>query len=193
MLKILILGDNYSGKTRLMRRYTDDKFLGHVGHVTIGVDFSTKLLEIEPGVKIQLQMWDTAGVESFRRLIEPRVRGTHGFLLVFDLTDLRCFKDIRHSWWFPLVPEGSQCLLVGTKCDDQERREVSGEEAEDLAKDLNMPYMETSAVTGHNVKEVFETLSRQIYSAMQLKKTREEEERREEEQKDKSGTSCVLS
>lgn len=181
--KILVLGDNSVGKTCLLNRYTQDVFFN--ADVTIGVNYSTMSLEIESGILVKLEMWDTAGIEAFRSIVALHVPGKHGFLLVFDLTRPDTFENIKKSWWFSLVPEGSQCLLVGMKC-DYDDRVVSREEAELLAEELNMPYLEASAKTGHNVKEVFQMLVRQIYTAKQTEKAMVE-------QKDKSGASCVLS
>ena len=44
-------------------------------------------------------------------------------------------------------------ILLGTKQDLKDKREVSFNEAKGLAKGLNLPYIETSAATNFNVKE----------------------------------------
>ena len=47
-----------------------------------------------------------------------------------------------------------ELLLIGNKCDLEERREVPKEEGERLAQSLDIPFLETSAKTGYNICEV---------------------------------------
>lgn len=60
---------------------------------------------------------------------------------------------------------GISKVLVGNKCDIEESREVTYEEAVELAKDLDMNYFETSAKDGHNVCVVFSYVTRDILAA----------------------------
>ena len=53
-------------------------------------------------------------------------------------------------------------VLVGNKCDLEDRRKVSKEEGEELAKHYNIPYLETSAKSNICVEESFTTMARQI-------------------------------
>jgi GTPase SAR1 family protein len=50
-------------------------------------------------------------------------------------------------------------ILVGTKCDLESRREVTSEEGKGLAKEYNIPFIETSAKEGTNVEEAFLTIA----------------------------------
>lgn len=45
-------------------------------------------------------------------------------------------------------------MLVGNKTDLSEKRQVSMEEGERKAKELNVMFIETSAKAGYNVKQV---------------------------------------
>lgn len=45
-------------------------------------------------------------------------------------------------------------MLVGNKTDLSEKRQVSTEEGERKAKELNVMFIETSAKAGYNVKQV---------------------------------------
>ena len=55
-----------------------------------------------------------------------------------------------------------ELLLIGNKCDLEYCHDVSKEEGEQLAHSLDIPFMETSARTGYNIDEAFETLVRLI-------------------------------
>lgn len=63
--RIIMLGDSAVGKSSLLKRYTEDLFLDTINQ-TLGVDFYVHFLEVEPGVRVKLQFWDTAGQEKFR-------------------------------------------------------------------------------------------------------------------------------
>lgn len=98
-------------------------------------------------------------------------RNSVGGLLVFDMTSRASFDHIKE--WHDEVcervrPHKVLFVLVSHKCDrDAEmEREVSQQEAEKLAGQLGMPYVEASAKTGHNVREAFELLARRIHQGL---------------------------
>ena len=52
------------------------------------------------------------------------------------------------------APSDVELLLIGNKCDLEERREVPKEDGEQFAQSQDIPFLETSAKTGYNVCEV---------------------------------------
>uniref|UniRef100_A0A8C6WQM1 Uncharacterized protein n=1 Tax=Neogobius melanostomus TaxID=47308 RepID=A0A8C6WQM1_9GOBI len=192
--KIILLGDTCVGKTALLNRYVDDSFIPDAD-ITNGIDFRIRKVEIEPGVRVKLYIWDTCGVQRYRTIVSSYIRGIHGCLLVFDLSNCESFKRIEHD--LTLVSEiepRAPCVLVGSKSDHKHRC-VSREEAEVLAKTLGVPYVEASSLTGHNVKEAFETLVQMIYRNIpNAKHERFAVESRFEPQKEEPGASwsCLL-
>ncbi|XP_073095415.1 ras-related protein Rab-39A isoform X2 [Manis javanica] len=72
--RLIVIGDSTVGKSCLLHRFTQGRFPGLRSPAcdpTVGVDFFSRLLEIEPGKRIKLQLWDTAGQERFRFLLQP--------------------------------------------------------------------------------------------------------------------------
>lgn len=63
--RLIVIGDSTVGKSCLIRRFTEGRF-AQVSDPTVGVDFFSRLVEIETGKRIKLQIWDTAGQERFR-------------------------------------------------------------------------------------------------------------------------------
>ncbi|XP_033836948.1 ras-related protein Rab-39B-like [Periophthalmus magnuspinnatus] len=168
--RIIMLGDSTVGKSSLLKRYTEDLFLDTINQ-TVGVDFYVHFLEVEPGVRVKLQFWDTAGQERFRSVTRSYYRNSVGGLLVFDMTNRASFEHIKE--WHAEVCERVQpfkvvFVLVGHKGDLEENgeRAVSRDEAEKLAGQLGMPYVETSAKTGQNVREAFEMVARRVYQGL---------------------------
>ncbi|XP_035527756.1 ras-related protein Rab-42b isoform X2 [Morone saxatilis] len=168
--RIIMLGDSTVGKSSLLKRYTEDLFMESINQ-TVGVDFYVHFLEVEPGVRVKLQFWDTAGQERFRSVTRSYYRNSVGGLLVFDITNRASFDHIKE--WHGEVCERVQphkvlFVLVGQKNDRdaQGERVVSREEAEKLAGQLGMPYVEVSAKTGQNVRDAFELLTRRVYQGL---------------------------
>jgi Ras-related protein Rab-1A len=170
LFKILIIGDSGAGKSCLMLRYTRDDYRDN--HMTtIGVDFQTRFIQIKNEI-IKLLLWDTAGQEKFRSITEAYYRGSHGVLIVYDITDLKSFKNIKR--WLSDIQshalEDVQILLVGNKCDLIENRQVSYEQGKKLADDVGINFIETSAKTSMNVEEAFMMISTQIRASNKFKK-----------------------
>ncbi|KAJ8267016.1 hypothetical protein GJAV_G00137330 [Gymnothorax javanicus] len=163
--RLIVIGDSTVGKSCLLRRFTEGKFTD-ISDPTVGVDFFARLVEIEPGKRIKLQLWDTAGQERFRSITRSYYRNSVGGLLVFDLTNRRSFEHLK-DWLeeakMHVQPFQIVFLLVGHKCDLGQLRQVSREEAEQVASAFGMNYIETSAKDTVNVEESFTILTRDIY------------------------------
>lgn len=163
LAKILVIGDGGVGKTALITRFTEDRFV--VSYTaTIGVDFKSKLISCE-GKTLKMQIWDTAGQERFKNITQAYYRGATGILLAFSLTDRTSFHNVEK--WIAQIDDNAtkDCsrLLVGTKLDATQERVVSRTEAEALAVRMGVSYIETSAKNDEFVDETFELLGRQIY------------------------------
>ena len=116
--KIILLGDSSVGKTSLILRFCDNKFL-EIGTSTIGVDTKTKDVR-HNGKKIELEIWDTAGQERFRTLAKNSVQGADGIILVYDITQKKTFSNIKH--WYDNIKNNIDIdkvalILVGNKSD----------------------------------------------------------------------------
>ncbi len=160
LLKFIIIGPSGSGKSCLLLQFTDKRFLTD-HELTIGVEFGTRMIEVSAegagapsltgtqidGKKIKLQLWDTAGQESFRSITRSYYRGAQGALLVFDITKRSSFAHLQ-SWLEEVRRQGTDnmtVLVVGNKSDLASDREVTREEAETFARANNLRYIETSA------------------------------------------------
>ncbi|XP_035665521.1 ras-related protein Rab-6A-like, partial [Branchiostoma floridae] len=108
-------------------------------------------------VQVRLQLWDTAGQERFRSLIPSYIRDSTVAVVVYDITNANSFHQT--SKWIDDVrtERGSDVIimLVGNKTDLSDKRQVSLEDGERKAKELNVMFIETSAKTGYNVKQLF--------------------------------------
>lgn len=94
LFKYIVIGDSAVGKSCLLLQFTDQRFkLEH--DVTIGVEFGARTVNVS-GESVKLQIWDTAGQESFRSITRAYYRGSAAALLVFDVTNRSSFESIGH-------------------------------------------------------------------------------------------------
>lgn len=166
---MLIIGNSGVGKSCLLLRYAENSFNENFFN-TIGVDFKLKTVKHENDV-IKLQIWDTAGQERFRTLTASYYRGAQGIIIVYDVTDRETFDNVRT--WITEIEKYSQAgvckILVGNKCDMEDRRQVTFEEGKEFAAQFGMPFLETSAKATQRVEEAFDTMTKEIKEKMMSK------------------------
>ncbi|XP_070772831.1 ras-related protein Rab-6A isoform X2 [Enoplosus armatus] len=153
--KLVFLGEQSVGKTSLITRFMYDSF-DNTYQATIGIDFLSKTMYLEDRT-IRLQLWDTAGQERFRSLIPSYIRDSAAAVVVYDITNVNSFQQTT-KWIDDVRTErGSDVIimLVGNKTDLADKRQITTEEGEQRAKDMNVLFIETSAKTGYNVKQLF--------------------------------------
>ncbi|XP_060911495.1 ras-related protein Rab-6A isoform X1 [Labrus mixtus] len=154
--KLVFLGEQSVGKTSLITRFMYDSF-DNTYQATIGIDFLSKTMYLEDRTQIRLQLWDTAGQERFRSLIPSYIRDSAAAVVVYDITNVNSFQQTT-KWIDDVRTErGSDVIimLVGNKTDLADKRQITTEEGEQRAKEMNVLFIETSAKTGYNVKQLF--------------------------------------
>eukprot|EP00386_Alphamonas_edax_P010414 GDKI01033658.1.p1 GENE.GDKI01033658.1~~GDKI01033658.1.p1 ORF type:complete len:212 (+),score=41.67 GDKI01033658.1:51-686(+) len=177
LIKLLLIGDSGVGKSCLLMRFSDDLFTpSHIS--TIGIDFKIKQIELD-GKRVKLQIWDTAGQERFRTITQAYYRNAMGILLVYDVTSAESFQNIRN--WIRQIEthatQGVQKILVGNKADmDEKSRAVDSRRAQELAAEYGIPFVETSAKSGQNVRQSFEAITREILHKLIATQQRQQQE-----------------
>ena len=162
--KYIIIGDAAVGKSCIMLNFLDKRFRPE-HDLTIGVEFGSKIVEIKD-IKVKLQIWDTAGSESFKSITRSYYRSAAGCLLVFDITRRESFANLT-EWLNEARFNGNSSMsiiLVGNKSDLEDQRVISYEEGLRFAKDNGMNYLETSALTGTNISQAFNDVGNSILS-----------------------------
>ena len=162
LFKLLLIGDSGVGKSCLLLRFADDSW-SDTYISTIGVDFKIRTLELD-GKVIKLQIWDTAGQERFRTITSSYYRGSHGIIVVYDITDMTSFNNVK-QWMQEIDRYAKQDVsrfVVGNKSDLEAQRAVPKESGQSFAASLGVPFMETSAKNSDNVGELFTEMAKEI-------------------------------
>ena len=154
--KIVIIGDTNVGKTCIIERLINNKF----GNTKSTIGASHTDIKIKG---INLNIWDTAGQERFRSMINMYYKGSKCIVICYDITEENSFNNVKN--WLSEIEKnvnGIFIILVGNKCDLNDNRKISYENAESFAKENNMFYIETSAKNNVNVNKLFDIIADKI-------------------------------
>ena len=147
-VKFIIVGDSSVGKSNILLRFSRNVF--DPGHqATLGIEFANKHLEYN-NTDYLVQVWDTAGQENFRSVTRAYYKASAVAMVVYDISSEESFQHIQ-SWikdCKDLAPKTVQLVLIGNKSDLEEERAIQKERGEELARENNMLFFETSALNG---------------------------------------------
>ncbi len=166
--KVLLVGEPNVGKSSMIRWMLLGEF-DEQYTATIGVDLSAIAINVDPITPVILTVIDLGGQEDFGALRSQYYRGARSALLVFDITNRISFECLR-EWYDGICENVSSPLdkfpgfLVGNKTDLHSERKVTSAEARVFADSIGWPYVECSAKTGLNVRDVFNRIAKELFS-----------------------------
>jgi small GTP-binding protein len=168
-VKCVVVGDGAVGKTCLLLSYTTNAFPDDY-LPTVFDNYSTNLM-VE-NQQINLQLWDTAGKEEYKKIRPLSYPQTDVLIICFSLVSQTSLENVQNMW----IPEIKQyCpnvpyILVGMKSDLRDAvsqhpdefkskgmQPVASSHGEEMQKVIKAAkYIECSARTQYHMKEVFE-------------------------------------
>jgi len=176
--KIIVAGSAAVGKSSLVQKFTDDFFNREYCPTTAEV--YRKVITLPSLQEIQLDILDTAGQEDCLR--DSYYKLGEGFLCVYSVTMRQSFEEIddfiSHIRRVRDALDVTPIILLATKADLESEREVSKKEGKKKAASFNIPFFETSAATGQNIKQVFRELSLTVLRSTSVKSLRPQKGRR---------------
>ncbi len=164
--KLIMCGDYQVGKTSLIRRYVENKFVDNY-IASIGVDITKKTIPLGEECNVNFLIWDVAGQrKQFQQQRGRFYMGANSIFIVYDKTRPESFasidfwiKDIKSAIFDPIP-----IILIGNKCDLTLEEKVTTAQVAAKAAELGFPFIETSAKTGENVQEAFTYMAYQVVS-----------------------------
>lgn len=166
------MGDPMVGKTTLRLRYLGEGFRKEYVS-TIGADFAVATYS-----NYIIQLWDLAGQINFENLTKQYHKGSQGIIFVFDIA--RRISMLNISNWIDRFLQTEKevvpMIVLGNKIDLRKESSftIHNKEAEKYVMDLSntyetqITYMETSGLTGHNIRTAFEFLVEEIVKKRSL-------------------------
>ena len=165
ILKSVLIGDSYTGKTSISDSLIDNSFNQNTTN-TIGVSFYHKEFKIF-NKNIKLQIWDTSGLDRFIPITKVYIKDSSLILLIYDITNRQSFNNIKK--WFDILNQEINnenfIVLIGNKNDKEIERKVTFQEGEILAKELNsnVIFFETSALSNKKINNLFTEILYKIF------------------------------
>lgn len=188
IFKVIVIGDSSVGKTCLMNNYIGKCFNSNE-HPTIGVEFDTHVEDMNAMIlselmekyrrkfesnkfavetTMKLHIWNTSGQERFHSIVKCYYRNIHGIIFCCDLTNRSTLEHIEF-WMNDYLKNGNKSLndisivLVATKSDLVNERQISDEDLHNIATKYQMPYFVVSNKQDHEkIVRLFHVLSNLI-------------------------------
>ena len=152
--KYIIVGDTFTGKTSLVNTFINDNVI-HYHQSTIGVEFSSKLIEINNNT-IKTLIWDTAGLERFRSITKIYYQKSSIAVIVYDVTTRETFKNLEY-WYNEIIANCNSnvtIVVVGNKS-DLKKREVTYDEGYNFAEKYDLLFFETNIYDKKQTSNIF--------------------------------------
>lgn len=168
-LNVVVFGGGGVGKSAIVVRYiTRDHFIEEYDPTI--EDSYRKQVSVDGNVHI-VDVLDTAGQIEYSAMRDLHVREGKGFILAYSITSRTSFDELeafRTSILRIKENEDVPMIMMGTKCDLESHRQVTRKEAEEVAREWKIPFIETSAKDFINVDEAFNSILRLIIKIDEL-------------------------
>jgi len=160
-VKVVIIGEPGVGKTSIYNRFLFNKFDSN-SIPTTGASYCQKVMSIDKyNIKINFDIWDTAGQEKFRSLNKIFYKDADVALFIYDITRESSYREIKSFWLSELSNYSNENIIkvvVGNKSDLYIDENISEEEVRTLAKDNGCMFRYTSALNSSGIDEMFEAI-----------------------------------
>ena len=189
--RVVVFGAGGVGKSSLVLRFVRGTF--RESYIPTIEDTYRQVISCNKQV-CTLQITDTTGSHQFPAMQRLSISKGHAFILVFSITSRQSLEELKPIYDEIVEIKGDMeaipIMLVGNKCDEV-NREVPVQESAEIAKRWNCAFLETSAKTNHNVKELFQELlqlEKRRTVSLQLETKKSKSQKRKEKLKGK----CLL-
>ena len=168
-LKIVLLGESMVGKSSIIHRVCDGKFIEHLSP-TISIEYFNYTTRVNKDLIIRMQIWDTAGQEKFDSIVKQYYQSSDFGIYIYAIDDLQSFDKLKD--WIYKAKDNNQNemkgILLGNKSDLESNRKVSFYEGENFAKENKFVLFKEISCKNDNdsekILEVFDEISKITYA-----------------------------
>ena len=155
-IKVILLGESGMGKTSLINAAIGKDFDENITS-TISSSFVIKQY-IKNNKKYTLNIWDTAGQETFRSLTKLFIKNSKIVLFVYSINNKMSFESLQ-TYWVSNTKEilGNEVVyaLVGNKSDLYNQEQVKDSEGMNYAEEIGAKFKLVSAKTNKEGFKLF--------------------------------------
>ncbi len=196
--KLVLVGESGVGKTCITSRFVSDHF-SNDNVSTSSASYCSKTLKIDEfsDKYIKFNIWDTCGQEKFRSLSKVFYKGIKAAILVYDITNINSFNEIK-SFWYNQLKENSPkdinkflfyliffifivIAIAANKCDLYQEEKVKEEEAQEYAQSIGAIFENTSACKNVGILEIFKRIGEKLFSLNIIEKDDENKKKNKNE------------
>ena len=175
-LKIVLLGETMVGKSSIVHRVCEGKFIDHLSP-TISIEYFNYTVRVNKDLIIRMQIWDTAGQEKFDSIVKQYYQSSDFGIYIYSIDDLHSFEKLK-DWLCKAKDNNSnemKGILIGNKSDLESNRKVSTYEGENFAKENNFVLFKEISCKDDNdtdkILEIFDEISKIIYNKGRISNT----------------------
>ena len=168
-LKIVLLGESMVGKSSVVHRVCEGKFIEHLSP-TISIEYFNYTTRVNNDLVIRMQIWDTAGQEKFDSIVKQYYQSSDFGIYIYSIDDLQSFDKLK-DWVYKAKDNNSnemKGILLGNKTDLESNRKVSFYEGENFAKENKFVLFKEISCKNDNdsekIFEVFDEISKITYN-----------------------------
>lgn len=164
---VILVGDCSVGKTSIINRFIENRFNKNLKN-TINNEFRIKSIKLDSNTVVDLKIWDTCGEERFHSITKNFYHGADGIFIIFDLGNYKSFSNIKI-----FVKDindicninSKAIMIIGNKNDiPEEEQKINEKEIHKiLEKNKEFKYLDVSARSGNNIRDMFEQMSKLIF------------------------------
>ena len=164
----IIIGDTNVGKTNIIYRYRKGEFLNDDITATVGLEFSSKFVEINNRI-FQLKLWDTAGMDGFESIRKGFYKNAACAIIVYDITEKKTLESVDK--WIEECNENSDNILLKVLVANKSDLIQEGNNYEEEGKAVQKKYyidmfFVSSALTGKNINKIFTESIKKLYDTI---------------------------
>ena len=187
--KVVLIGESGVGKTCIIAQFTNGKFDPNTV-TSLTAQYIRKNVDLPDGETITFDIWDTAGQEKYRALAKIFYKDARAIVLVYDVTSIKSFEEIKNYWYEQIKQLGSENIVIAiaaNKYDLYEEKQVSNEDGEEFAKSIGAIFVSTSAKNASGINALFENIAHKIidpnfdFAASEKKKNEEYKKKKKKE------------
>ena len=158
-LKAILVGESHTGKTCISHQLVSGVYKENPDSTNVAQCLE-KIFTVE-GKSVTLEIWDTAGQEKFRSLNKIFFKDAEIAFLVYDITKLDTFNELKNFWVGQVRTFSSENVMfavVGNKADLYTKEEVNENMGQEFADQINAVFAQTSAKHGTGINDLFQTV-----------------------------------
>lgn len=156
--KVVLLGESGVGKTSIITQFTEHNYFENP-ETTPGATFSSGQITYKDiNKEIKFEIWDTAGQEKFRALTKMFYKDASAAILVYDITRIESFEEVRNYWSIQLKENAPKDLIIAVaanKSDLYEQEKVDEGAGRHFANSIQAIFKPTSAKNTKAIENLF--------------------------------------